>query len=115
MKTNIECAKFKTYLQTLMPNAFDDEGLLDTHNHAILTLKVIDIDGVGVTSIKEIIYFNNLTHLNVENNPNLTHLPKLPKGVRSFFANTEFKTTDYPHIIQVKLYKQHPFTRTTIM
>lgn len=95
MKIPIECPKFREYLQEEIPAAFAN-GLMDTEHKDVFRLKKIDIDGLGVSSLAGIEHFGELQQLDVDNNPNIEHLPKLPNTLKEFWSNHKFYTSVQP-------------------
>ena len=97
MKIPIECPVFRTYLQNMIPDAFSD-GLMDSEHEWVKGLHFINLRGVGVSSIKEVEFFENLRHINIRNNPKIKHLPKLSNTIQKFFANHEFEASEQPFV-----------------
>jgi hypothetical protein len=96
MKVQIECPDFRAYLQKMIPAAFDNDGLMDTEHKAVKSVKHIDIEPRGVSTLSGIEYLPNLQNLDVDLNPNIKHLPRLPSTLKEFYSNHKFDTSVQP-------------------
>jgi hypothetical protein len=96
MKVPIECPVFRAYLQNEIPDAFDVNGLMDTEHEGVLCREMIDIEGLDVRSLVGIEHFINLSALDIDNNPKIKHLPRLPNTLKAFFSNHKFDTSAQP-------------------
>lgn len=96
MKVPIECPVFRKYLQKVIPDAFDVNGLMDTEHEWVLCREMIDIEGLDVRSLVGIEHFINLSALDIDNNPKIKHLPRLPNTLKTFHSNHEFKKSVQP-------------------
>lgn len=96
MKVPIECPVFRKYLQKVIPDAFDVNGLMDTEHEGVLCREMIDIEGLDVRSLVGIEHFINLSALDIDNNPKIKHLPRLPNTLKTFHSNHEFKKSVQP-------------------
>jgi hypothetical protein len=96
MKVLIECPVFREYLQKVIPDAFDADGLMDTEHKGVLCREMIDIEGLDVRSLVGIKHFINLSTLDIDNNPNIKHLPRLPNTLEVFYLDHKLKTSVQP-------------------
>lgn len=96
MKVQIECPKFREYLQKVIPDAFDADGLINKEHEARKSIQCIDIEGIGAGSLDGIGLFDRLYYLDIDNNPEIKHLPRLPNTLEVFYSNQEFKTSVQP-------------------
>lgn len=96
MKIPIDCPKFRAYLQKEIPDAFDADGLMDTTHEAVNCVGRLNIDWRGLTSLSGIEYLPNLQKLDVDFNPNIKHLTKLPNTLKAFHSNHKFDTSVQP-------------------
>jgi hypothetical protein len=96
MKVPIESIIFWAYLQKVIPDAFDNNGLMDTVHEDVFRLKKIDIYGHGASSINETPYLLSLEGLDIRYNPKIKHLPKLPNTLKTFWSNHKFDTSVQP-------------------
>ena len=96
MKIPIECPIFRAYLQKIIPDAFDADGLINKEHEARKSIQDINIDGIGAGSLDGIGLFDILRYLDIDYNPKIKHLPRLPNTLEEFYSNQKFKTSVQP-------------------
>ena len=96
MKVPIECPIFRAYLQKEIPAAFDSDGLMSTHHEVVKNIRRIKIVLLGASSLDGIEYLGKLRWLDIDNNPEIKHLPKLPNTLDTFYSNHKFETSVQP-------------------
>jgi Secretion system C-terminal sorting domain len=70
-------ANFRTYLQSIIPAAFNAAGQMDTTSAAVTTRLDIECTGLSIADLTGVEYFDNLHYLNCYNNQ-ISFLAKLP-------------------------------------
>lgn len=93
MKVPIECPIFRAYLQKEIPAAFE---IINAEHEAVKNRQSICIDGLGVSYLSFIEHLPELEWLDIDNNPKIKHLPRLPSTLRVFYSNHKFETSKQP-------------------
>ena len=96
MKVPIECPKFRAYLQEIIPAAFGADGLMNIQHERVKKRQSLRIYRRGVSSLAGIEHLGKLRWLDVDYNPEIKHLPRLPNTLNSFYSNHKFDTSVQP-------------------
>jgi Secretion system C-terminal sorting domain len=73
-------ANFRTFLQFQYPSCFDGQGRMDTTCTAITSETALDLEGLNMTNLEGVQYFDGLQSLICSNN-SIMNFPRLPSGL----------------------------------
>jgi hypothetical protein len=84
---SIPDAAFRSRLKLYYPSCFNSQDMLDTTCSSIVTTKILDLSGLGISSLQGIEYFDALTKLTASNN-SISRLPRIPRGLTDLTLNS---------------------------